>query len=210
MLYVINFKTYERGTANKAKELAKIIKEVRKEKGEKIIAAVQPTDILEVSKIIPTFSQHMDPINFGSNTGHILPEAVKQSGAIGTLLNHSERRIPLEEVEFLIKRCQSMGLKTIVCCKNPEECEKISKLKPDWIAIEPPELIGTGRSVSQENPEIIRKSKKVSEVPLLCGAGITKREDVERARGLDARGILVASAVVKSKEPKKVLKQLVI
>ncbi len=210
MLYVINFKTYENGTGNKAKDLAKTIKKVSQEKGEKIIAAVQPTDIQRVSKFIPTFSQHVDPIDFGSNTGHILPEAVKQSGAIGTLINHSEKRVPLEEVEFLIEKCKKAGLKTIVCCRNPEECEKISDMNPDYVAIEPPELIGTGRSVSQENPEIITKSKEVSKVPLLCGAGISKKEDVERAKELGAEGILVASAVVKSDEPEKVLKDLVI
>lgn len=210
MLYVINFKTYENGTGSKAKDLAKTIKKVSQEKGEKIIAAVQPTDIQKVSKIVTTFSQHVDPIDFGSNTGHILPEAVKQSGAIGTLINHSEKRVPLEEVEFLIEKCKKLGLKTIVCCRNPEECEKISDMNPDYIAIEPPELIGTGRSVSQENPEIITKSKEVSEVPLLCGAGISKKEDVERAKELGAEGILVASAVVKSDKPENVLKDLVI
>lgn len=210
MFYLINFKTYKKGTGKEAVKLAKIIKNVSKEKNIKIIAAVQPTEIKEISKIIPTFSQHIDPINFGANTGHILPEAVKEAGALGTLLNHSERKITLEETDFLIKRCREIGLKSMVCCSSIEECKKVSELEPDYIALEPPELIGTGRSVSQEDPKLIKKAKKISKVPLLCGAGISNKEDVKKAKELGVDGILFSSIFVKSEEPEMVLTKMVI
>ena len=209
MLYLINFKTYREGTSENAIKLANIIKNAAQSSGKKIIVAAQATDLKEISKIIPTVSQHVDPIEFGSNTGHMLAESVKESGAMGTLINHSEKRIPLEEVEFIIKRCKDIELKTFVCCKNPEECKRVSELHPDYIAIEPPELIGTGRSVSQEKPEVIREAKKLVNVPLLCGAGISKKEDIEKAEEFGAEGVLISSAFVKSKKPEEVLKELI-
>jgi len=210
MLYLINFKTYEKGTGKEAIKLAEIIKKISQEKNAEIIASVQPTEIKEISRIIPTFSQHIDPIKFGANTGHILPEAVKEAGALGTLINHSEKKITLEEIDFLIKRCREIGLKIMVCCSSVEECKKVSKMQPDYMALEPPELIGTGRSVSQEKPEIIKKAKEISKVPLFCGAGISKREDVEKAKELGVDGILFSSVFVNSKEPEKVLRKMVI
>lgn len=210
MLYVINFKTYREGTGKNAVKLAKIIKDVFSNTNNDVVVAVQPADVSNVSKIVTTFSQHVDSITFGPNTGKILPESIKEAGGEGTLLNHSERKIPLEEVEFSVKRCKEIGIKTIVCCSSPTQCKDLSKLNPDYIAIEPPELIGTGRSVSSEKPEVIRKSKDVVNVPLLCGAGISSREDVKKAKELGADGVLVSSAVVKSKNPYKILKEMII
>ncbi|MCD6478020.1 MAG: triose-phosphate isomerase [Candidatus Aenigmarchaeota archaeon] len=210
MLYVINFKAYRNGTGKNAVKLAKIIKKVKDKKRKKIIVAVQPTDVPRVSKIITTFSQHVDPISYGAHTGWILPEAVKQAGAVGTLLNHSERKLSYEEIKRSVKRAREVKLKTIICCSDLDECKKLSRLKPDYIAIEPPELIGTGRSVSKEKPELIARCKKAIEVPLLCGAGITNGEDVKKARELGADGILVASAVIKSKNPGKALLDIIV
>jgi len=86
-------------------------------------------------------------------------------------------------------------------------------MKPDMIAIEPPELIGTGISVSKARPELITKSlkqiRKVNEsVRVLCGAGVTTAEDVSKALDLGSEGVLVASAVVKSKDPGAVLQSM--
>jgi triosephosphate isomerase len=39
----------------------------------------------------------------------------------------------------------------------------------------------------------------------LCGAGITKGEDVAAALRLGTKGVLVASGIVKAKDPCKVL-----
>jgi len=210
MLYVINFKTYLEATGDGATRLANAMKKVSEETNSKIIACPQFTDIPKISDMVPTFSQHIDPILPGPSTGHILAEAVKEAGAVGTLLNHSEKRISLEEIDFLIKRCREIGLKTIVCCSNVEECEKVSNLKPDYIAIEPPDLIGTGRSISKERPGLITDVRRIVDVPLLCGAGISSREDVEKAKELGAVGVLISSEVVESKYPYKTLKEMVI
>ena len=101
-------------------------------------------------------------------------------------------------------------MKTVVCVKNVKEAEKYAKLNPTYIAIEPPELIGTGRAISNERPELITKSllavkKAKNSTKLLCGAGIVTPDDVLRAKELGSKGILVASGIVKAKNWEKII-----
>jgi triosephosphate isomerase len=86
-------------------------------------------------------------------------------------------------------------------------------MNPDSVAVEPPELIGSGISVSQAQPEVIRGTvnliRKVNDdVVILCGAGISNGDDVSAAMKLGSQGVLLASAVAKSDKPAEVLKSL--
>ncbi len=211
-LLVVNFKTYVEVTGKHAIELAKLAEEVSRETGVTIIVAPQFTDIEPVSKTvdIPVFSQHVDSVKPGAHTGHVLAEAVKSAGAEGTLLNHSERRIDTSEIADTLKLCSEADLISLVCADTTQASVNIARMLPDMIAIEPPELIGTGISVSTARPELITESvrqiRKVNHsVTVLCGAGLTNAEDVSKALELGSQGVLVASAVVKSKDPKAVL-----
>lgn len=210
---IINLKTYEMGTGENALKLAKIAESLKRKDVDTILA-VQPTDIRLVSESVglDVFSQHVDPIGYGAHTGWILPESVKSAGAKGTLLNHSERRIDMKTLERSIRRCREVGLITVACADTPENAGKIAEFEPDYIAIEPPELIGGEISVSKAKPEIVTESVESVRpfgIPVLCGAGIKNREDVEKAKDLGADGILVASGVVKSKDPEKAIRELV-
>ena len=212
---VVNFKTYIEATGKRAIELAKIGEEVSRETGASIIVAPQFTDIEPVSKTvdIPVFSQHIDSVEAGPHTGHVLAEAVKSAGADGSILNHSERRISSSEITESLKLCADAHLLSLVCADTTETSVKIARMLPDMIAIEPPELIGTGISVSKARPELITESakeiRKVNRgVRVLCGAGITTAEDVSKALELGSEGVLVASAVAKSKDPRTVLQSM--
>lgn len=210
-IYVINFKAYEEGTGGRALELAKTIERVSLATGKEIIACVQATDIAMIRERcqVKIFSQHIDPVAPGSHTGWISPFAVKSAGASGTLINHSERPLPLEEIKKRIEACRASGLESIVCSPTAMDCAKISSLKPDYIAVEPPELIGSGIPVSKARPEVIVESRKAVSVPLLCGAGINDGSDAKRARELGADGVLVASAIVKAGNREAALMRLV-
>jgi len=134
----------------------------------------------------------------------MIPEIVKKSKVNGALINHSEHRISSKEIINLVKRLKKLKMKTVVCVKNVREAEKYAKINPTYIAIEPPELIGTGRAISNESPELITKSlhvvkKAKNSTKLLCGAGIVTNKDVKRAIELGSHGILVASGIVKSR-----------
>ena len=214
-LILINYKAYEQALGKKAVELAKVAQKVSEETGITIGVAPQFTDLAHVAEEvdIPVFAQHIDPITPGAHTGHILPEAVKEAGAIGTLLNHSEYRLRLDVIHECIRRAKEVGLVVVLCTNVPEVSAAGAALNPDMIAIEPPELIGTGIAVSKAKPEIITSTlelvKKVNpEIPVLCGAGITKGEDVYAALKLGTKGVLLASGVVKAKDWRNALLDL--
>jgi len=212
---IINFKTYAQATGRRALELAKVAEKVAKELNVEIVVAVQPVDIRLVAENvgIPVYAQHVDPVKPGAHTGHILPEAVKEAGAKGTLLNHSEHRLRLDIINEAIQRAKEVGLETIVCADKPETSAAVAVLKPTAIAIEPPELIGTGISVSKAKPEVITNTVNIireidENIPILTGAGITFRDDVEKALDLGTQGILVASAIVKARNWEEKIREL--
>ena len=211
-IIIVNYKTYSEATGKKAVKLSKIAEEVSRETGVNISVAPQLADLASVCDAvsIPVFAQHIDPIFPGSFTGHVLLESVKEAGAIGTLINHSERRLKLCDIEAIIARTREAGLVSVVCTNNAAVSEAAAALKPDIVSLEPPELIGTGIPVSKSKPEVVTETvalvKHVNPcVVTLCGAGITKGEDVSAALKLGTMGVLVASGIVKAKDPRKVL-----
>ncbi len=215
-IIIINFKTYEESTGDNAITLAEICSKVAEETKTSIAIAVQSTDIYRISKIvsIPVLSQHIDAIDFGKNTGFLLPESINQTGAEATLLNHSEHRLDFDLLKKSIERAKQAELKTVVCAKDAEDAEKIAHLNPDFIAVEPPELIGGTISVSEANPEVISDSVKAiksinNKIKVLCGAGIHNKNDVKKSIELGADGILVASGIVKAENQELALRDLV-
>jgi len=211
-LILINFKTYPESTGKKALELAKKAENVSIETDVCIGVAPQFTDISSIahSVSIPVFAQHIDPIKFGNFTGHVLAESIKEAGATGTLINHSEKQLTLANIDATIKRTQELDLISVVCANNPSVSAAAAALKPNMTAVEPPELIGTGIPVSQTKPEVVTNTveliKRINpNVVVLCGAGITTGKDVAAALRLGTEGVLVASGVVKAKDPYKVL-----
>jgi len=212
----INFKSYVEATGERALKIAKAAEKVYKETGITIVVAPQLVDLYRIAQEveIPVFAQHIDPIKPGSHTGQVLPEAVKEAGAVGTLLNHSENRMILADLEAAIRRAEEVGLTTIVCSNNPAVSAAVAALNPDYVAVEPPELIGTGIPVSKAKPEVITNTVELvrrvnPEVKVLTGAGISTGEDVKKALELGTVGVLLASGVTKAKDPEKAIKNLV-
>lgn len=200
---VINFKNYSDASGEKTLELAQAAEQVAKKLNLEIVLAPPQASIALVSKSvsIPVVCQHVDDAKEGSTTGFFVPEIAKMYGASGSLVNHSEHRIDIGVIESLVRRLRALGMTSIVCAQTPDEVEKIAAFSPDFIAIEPPELIGSGRAVSKENPAIITNSIKAAggRSKVICGAGITDKDDVSKAIELGSKGILVASGVVKAK-----------
>ena len=153
---------------------------------------------------ISIFAQHVDCAGPGGTTGFIVPELLKESGVTGSLINHSEHRIPGRQIRETVTRLDGLGMTSIVCVRSVAEARKYAALEPDYIAIEPPELIGSGRAVSRERPDLIEKAAAAvldaggGRTRLLCGAGIVSGEDVARAVQLGSGGILVASGIIKA------------
>ncbi|MGE0792777.1 MAG: triose-phosphate isomerase [Candidatus Woesearchaeota archaeon] len=207
---LINFKTYEEASGKNAIELVKICKELKSN----ISCAVSNCDLNACAKLkIPILSQHLDSETAGGHTGKIHVKMLKENGAEGVLINHSEDRISFLEIKKLIEICKQNKLVSVVCSKTVPESKSIAQLNPDCIAIEPPELIGGDISVTSANPDIISNTvkavKNVSpKIKVLCGAGVKNGKDVKIALKLGADGVLVASGVTKAKNKKKAVEDL--
>jgi triosephosphate isomerase len=213
-MVIVNFKTFSEATGRRAVELAKKAEKVNDETHVSVGVAPQFADIAAVAEAvkIPVFAQHIDPIKPGNCTGHVLAESVKEAGAIGTLINHSERQLKLSDIDEVIKITRGVGLVSLVCANNPSISAAVATLKPDILAIEPPELIGTGIPVSKAKPEVVTDTIKLvrkvnPKVTILCGAGISHGEDVSVALKLGTQGVLVASGIVKAKDPYTILRE---
>lgn len=212
---VLNVKAYKESMGEKGLKLAKTCKEVAEETGASIAICPQQVDLAWVTKEvkIPCFAQHTDAHEPGSRTGWTVLEAIKTAGAVGTLVNHSEHRMEIADIDSIVQRAKAFDLLTIVCTNNTKVSTSIAELGPYSIAIEPPALIGSGIPVSKAEPEIVSSSVKAvkdinKDIVVLCGAGISTGEDVKAAIKLGAEGVLLASGVVKAKDPKAALLDL--
>ncbi len=202
----INFKAYAFG--NNALEIAKIIDEYARDyPHHEVIIAVPLIELKSISTLVryvDVFAQTADNVELGPYTGKTPIEALVMNGARGVVLNHSENRITLHDLESLTQKAKDYALKVLACASTPEQSAAIAEIGSDYIAYEPPELIGSGRSVSSEYPQSIKKaSKKVrassATSKLLVGAGITSHRDVEESIYLGAEGVFISSAIMKAK-----------
>lgn len=213
---VLNVKTYAEATGNKALDIAKIMDKISEETGVSMAICVQATDIYKCAETvsIPVWAEHIDPVKPGSNTGWTLPEAVKEVGATGTLINHSEHRLKLADIDACLSRAKELNLDQIICTNNVATSKAAAALKPDFVAVEPPELIGGDISVTSADPDIVSNSVLAvqnidSTVKVLCGAGVKNGEDVAKSIELGAEGVLLASGVIKASDKEKVIRDLV-
>ncbi|GBL42221.1 triosephosphate isomerase [Nitrosarchaeum sp.] len=212
-MFIINCKNYEEIAGDKIIEFVKIAEKISKKYKIKIaVAPPQHLIGLVANSLIPILAQHVDNSKVGSTTGFMIPELLKKSKVSGSLINHSEHRISSDEISKLVLKLRELKMISVVCVKDVAEAKKYAKLNPDYIAIEPPELIGSGKAVSKEKPELITKSADAvnsakNKTKLLCGAGIVSGQDVTKALELGSKGILVASGIIKAKNWTKVIEE---
>ncbi len=211
-IIIVNFKFYREASGERALTLAEVAERVSAETGVEIAVAPNALDLREVvSRFdLKVYAQHVDPIPYGAFTGHVSPKYLKEIEVDGSLINHSERTLDEKIIKRSLHLLRTLDLNSVLCAARPDVFVKIlnSDIRADAVAIEPPELIGTGRAVSKYRPELIKDAAEAIEAfdtPLLCGAGIVDGKDVKRAIELGAEGILVASGVVKAKDPEEVL-----
>ena len=202
---IVNCKNYPEVLGEGSIRLALAVRRVAEAtKVDAVLAPPTPMLGLVASKTgARVFSQTVAARTGDKTTGAILPQAVKAAGAAGTILNHSESRKTPAELSKLVPVLAGMGLEVCLCARTSQEAARLSKLAPAYVAVEPPELIGSGVAVSRAKPGLIEKT--VSAVrrmgyggKILCGAGIVSGEDVRAAVKLGTDGVLVASSVVKA------------
>ena len=211
MFVLVNLKAYDCDPV----AIGEAATDVAAEHDVRIAVAPQAADIARVSETgVETWAQHVSPNDTGSHTGSTLAEAVVENGAVGTLLNHSENRMKLADIDASLDAADRAGLETCVCANNPGQIGAVAALGPENVAVEPPELIGTGTPVSKADPDVVTGAVAAANevddsVDVFCGAGISTGEDVVSARELGAAGVLLASGVAKADDPRAALEDLV-
>jgi triosephosphate isomerase len=215
-LIVVNFKTYASAQGEAAVALAQAMAEVNATTDATMVAVVSALDLSAVKAAAPNlevWTQHLDPIDWGSNTGWLHPETAMARGATGSIINHAEHKVSLEHVETLLGQLPN-DFPVCACAANIEEAQALAALSPTFIAVEPPELIGGDISVTTADPGIVSgTAAAVKEanpnVRVLCGAGVKNGADVAKAIELGTEGVLLASGVTKANDPSAVLRDLV-
>ncbi|MEA3200823.1 MAG: triosephosphate isomerase [Thermoplasmata archaeon] len=212
---IVNYKTYAEATGKRAVAFTEALAKAAHGRRVTLAVAPQAADIGRVAQAtrVPVLAQHVDSLAPGNGTGATLVEAVADAGAVGSLLNHAERRLTLAEIDAACQRLAKAGLARVVCTDAARTTGAAAALAPDLLAIEPPELIGGSVSVTSADPEIVRQSVRAAKAShpqarVLCGAGVKTGEDLRRALELGAEGVLLASAVMKAKEPAAALAEL--
>ncbi len=212
-IILINLKCYQESIGHGAHRIAKAARDVTDETGVTISLAPMFMDIHPIKHhfSLPVFAQHIDPVAPGAHTGRIPLAAVKNAGAIGSLVNHSEYRLSIADIEKNVTALRAEGMLSCVCSNNIATTSAVATLGPDFVAIEPPELIGGTVSVAEANitGSVLAVQKANPNVRVLTGAGIHSGKCVKTALDLGTVGVLLASSVVKSEDPGAVLRDLV-
>lgn len=207
--FVVNAKNYNESIGKNSLILAKIFNDLQsKLKNTKILFCVHPSDVSYIrNKIknlrIELLVQNFDTSMYGASTGLTHFKLIKDYGATGSLINHSEHRLTIDGIYTNNLDLKRNKMISIICANNVDIAKAVNIFKPDFVAIEPPELIGGNVSVSKANPQIIKQGVKVTSNNLLVGAGVKNAMDVRIALELGAKGVLVASGVCKASDPKK-------
>jgi triosephosphate isomerase (TIM) len=215
-LLVVNLKSYPTALGVGSERIGRTLEELGRSAGVAVAIAPSTPDIsrLTTATRIPVLAQHVDPVAPGPQTGFVPPEAVAAAGARGSLVNHSEHPLSPAETRETLTRLNRLGLVAVVCARDLAACRRLARTHAPYLAIEPPDLIGGGRSVSTARPEVVfgavRAVAAVSPTTaVLCGAGVNSRRDVEKALELGAQGVLVASAVARSPSPRAAIAELI-
>ncbi len=214
-VFEIGLKGYAYGA--EAVRLAKAADRVSNELGVSVIFDPQAVDIAAVARAtrrLLVFAQHLDPVTPGRGVGSMLAEAVREAGAVGAMLNHSERRMTIGDIAGSIGRAREVGLLTMVYADSPREAAAIAMLGPDIVLAEPPELIATSRSAATEMRGFVEQAvEQVGRIDpgiiVMCGAGIQTPEDVERMMDLGVGGTGSSSGILKADDPVAMLEAMI-
>ena len=161
---------------------------------------------------VEVWTQHLDIDGWGSSTGATSAAHARSLGATGTLLNHAERPMSVDGVKDILEG-EHRPTTICICAPEPQAAAEYARLGPDYLAVEPPELIGGDVSVTTADPGIISSTvasvkDAAPDVMVLCGAGVKTGEDLRVALELGASGVLLASGITKADRPGAALENL--
>ena len=172
------------------------------------------TEIRRISENCPhliILAPYMDTIRPGRGMADVLPEAVKDAGAQGVVINHCERPMTLSAIKQTIDRANELDMFSFVCADTIAEAKAIAELHPDIINPEPTELIGSGNASDMSYVMEAIKAVKAIDPNIMVeqAAGITTARQIYDfiMAGSEAAGS--ASGILKSANPLTLLDEMV-
>jgi len=195
-------------------ELARAIDEGAIRHDVDIILTVGYTDIRPIAantKRVNVFAPHMDPLPIGAGSGAVLPEAIKDAGAVGVQLNHAEKPLPLDVLAQTIRRADEVGLATMVCADSVEDVKAVAAMGPTVLIAEPTELIGTGTTSDED---YVRQTLAAVQainpnIMVLQAAGISNGDDVYDVIRQGAQATGCSSGIAKAADPAAMAEEMI-
>jgi triosephosphate isomerase len=212
-MIIINFKLYPETFGEKALKLAKIIKKVSDDTQHRIIIAASPLDAFRIKENTgaEVWLQNIDEYFEGQSTGWISFKQAQTLGINGSLLNHSEHKIPHGKILKILKN-KPDNFEIALCVASLGQINKwAAKSKADFLMYEPPSLIASStKSVATDQAETIKHALLVSpKIPLIVGAGIKNATDTQICSKLGVNNVALSSAFVLNPDPESFLRQLI-
>lgn len=206
----LSLKTYREATGDNVIKLLSSVKKISEDLGIPIIPIAQATDIYRIKKEldIEVWAQHIDPIDPGRHMGFISPYSIKEVEASGIVVNHAEHPISEDVIKKTIEKAKEYKLKTLVLCQSIELARQVEEWDPNYIGYEKGELIAGPVSMVDMEEKNIQYLAGILKKPLIVGAGITNGDHVKKAVILGGKGVILASAFVKSENPEAKLREL--
>jgi len=187
-------------------DLAKIADEAAQKYNVRVIFTTPYANIEKVAIVtrnLKVFAPHMDDTPVGRGLACVLPESVRAAGAVGVMLNHEERPLPISTLARTLNRARELDMISIVCADSMAEIRAVAQLGPDLMITEPAELIGSGQACDMA---YVKKSFDAAvavnpNIGVLVGGGISNGDDVYRTimAGADATGS--SSGIIKAPNP---------
>lgn len=210
-MILVNFKIYRETFGDGAIRLAEIVKEVSDKYKIRIVITTSALDAVRIKNEtgVEVWLQNVDEYSDGKHTGWVSMEQVMALGIKGSLVNHFEHQTPRGTVQKIIKS-KPEGFELMCCVKSLGQIERwVAKAKPDWILYEPPELIGSSTDSVASKPESIKNAVELGGgIPVVAGAGVKSRLDVETSLKMGAKAVMLASNFVLSSNPRELLESL--
>lgn len=187
-------------------EMADVLEEASAKYDVDVIYIVPYMEIREVAKRtkrLKIFAPYMDPVYMGRGMGLVLPEGIKDAGAIGVLMNHCEKPMTLPQIKKTIDRANELDLLSFACADSIAEAKAIAQLHPDIINPEPTELIGSGQASDMSYVMDVTRAIREIDPHILVeqAAGITRGQQVFDFICAGSDGAGAGSGIFNAKDP---------
>jgi len=176
-----------------------------------ILPYVEIRRIRELCPNLIILAPYMDTIRPGRGMANILPEALKEAGAQGVVINHCERPMTLSAIKNTIIRANELDMFSFVCTDTIDEAKAVAQLGPDIINPEPSELIGSGQASDMNYVmDAIKAVKSINpDILVEQAAGITTAEQIYDFIMAGSEGAGSASGVINSEKPLELLDEMI-